>query len=161
MSQVFLSLGSNMGNRANYLEQAVQGLKDLPATHLLAVSPLYETSAWGKTDQADFLNLCLSVDTGLSPQDLLRHTQALELSLGRERHEHWGPRTVDIDILLYGHEVIREPHLTIPHPLMQERAFVLVPLADIAPSFQHPIFMKSIAELLEEVDAEGVRLVSD
>ncbi|MGT2757117.1 2-amino-4-hydroxy-6-hydroxymethyldihydropteridine diphosphokinase [Streptococcus ovuberis] len=160
MSQVFLSLGSNMGNRASYLDQAVQGLKQLPATQLLAISPIYETNAWGKTDQADFLNLCLAIDTDLSPQDLLHHTQALELSLGRERHEHWGPRTVDIDILLYGQDVVQEENLTLPHPLMQERAFVLVPLADIAPTIQHPIFLKSIAELLEEVNAEGVRAVN-
>ena len=105
MTRVYLSLGSNMGDRQGYLQKAVKALNDLPETEVKAVSSYYETAAWGLTDQADFLNLALALETKLPAETLLRSCQQIEKDLDRVRHEHWGPRTVDIDILLYGQEI--------------------------------------------------------
>ncbi|WP_164437888.1 2-amino-4-hydroxy-6-hydroxymethyldihydropteridine diphosphokinase, partial [Streptococcus equi] len=104
MTIVYLSLGTNMGDRKAYLQKAIQALASLPQTRLLAQSSIYETAAWGKTDQADFLNMACQLDTRLSATDFLKETQAIEQALGRVRHEKWGPRTIDIDILLFGNE---------------------------------------------------------
>lgn len=156
MTTVYLSLGSNMGERLVYLEQALLELDKLPKTHVTAVSSYYETAPWGKTDQDPFLNACCQLETKLSPQELLSHCQEVEQKAGRERHEHWGPRTLDIDILLYGEAVIDEPNLTIPHPYLSERAFVLVPLADIAPHIQDPVLEQSILTLLDRLDRSDV-----
>lgn len=158
MKDVYLSLGTNMGDRQAHLQQALAGLKTLPQSELVAISPIYQTAAWGKTDQADFLNLCVHLRTELGPQELLAQTQALELDLGRERHEKWGPRTIDIDILLFGDERIDRPNLKIPHPYMDQRAFVLVPLADIAGHVRHPVLDKKIGELLANLDGQEVEL---
>ena len=132
MTKVYLSLGSNMGDRQGYLQRAVEALKQLTDTEVEAVSSYYETAAWGLTDQADFLNLALALETQLPAESLLSACQAIEKDLDRVRHEHWGPRTVDIDILLYGQEIWETEHLIVPHPFMTQRAFVLVPLIEIA-----------------------------
>lgn len=155
---VYLSLGSNLGDRLSYLKQAIEGLSALAETSIRAISPVYETAAWGKKDQADFLNLCLHLETKFSPEDLLEQTQTLELRLGRERHEHWGPRTIDIDLLLYDQEIMETERLTLPHPYMDQRAFVLIPLADIATDLRHPVLSKTIAELLSQMDQSQVWL---
>ena len=105
MTRVYLSLGSNMGDRQDYLQKAVEALNDLAETKVKAVSSYYETAAWGLTEQADFLNLALALETQLPAETLLSYCQKIEKNLDRVRHEHWGPRTVDIDILLYGHEI--------------------------------------------------------
>lgn len=105
MTKVYLSLGSNMGDRQGYLQRAVEALKQLTDTEVETVSSYYETAAWGLTDQADFLNLALALETQLPAESLLSACQAIEKDLDRVRHEHWGPRTVDIDILLYGQEI--------------------------------------------------------
>ena len=115
MTKVYLSLGSNMGNRQDYLKKAVESLDRLLETEVKAVSSYYETAAWGLTDQADFLNLALALDTQLPAESLLSACQAIEKDLDRVRHEHWGPRTVDIDILLYGQEIWGTEHLKVPH----------------------------------------------
>lgn len=133
MTVVYLSLGSNVGERKAYLNQAVSLLNSLQGTRITKCSSLYETAPWGKIDQADFLNLCCELEIALSPQNLLLSCQKIERDLGRVRHEHWGPRTIDIDILLYGRSVITEDNLQVPHPFMTERAFVLLPLEEIAP----------------------------
>ena len=138
MTKVYLSLGSNMGNRQDYLKKAVESLDRLLETEVKAVSSYYETAAWGLTDQADFLNLALALDTQLPAESLLSACQAIEKDLDRVRHEHWGPRTVDIDILLYGQEIWGTEHLKVPHPLMTQRAFVLVPLLEIAENLVEP-----------------------
>ncbi|MFR2078748.1 MAG: 2-amino-4-hydroxy-6-hydroxymethyldihydropteridine diphosphokinase [Streptococcus sp.] len=131
MTRVYLSLGSNMGDRQGYLQKAVKALNDLPETEVKAVSSCYETAAWGLTDQADFLNLALALETKLPVETLLRSCQQIEKDLDRVRHEHWGPRTVDIDILLYGQEIWETEHLKVPHP-SGVRGFCLVPLIEIA-----------------------------
>lgn len=155
MTKVFLSLGSNIGDKKAYLESALNKLNQLPKTQVTSVSPFYETAAWGKTDQDVFLNLCCELETGLPAQELLVNCQQIEKDLDRVRHEHWGPRTIDIDILLYGDDHINEENLKVPHPYMTERAFVLVPLHDIAPTLD--ICGKSITSYLKKLNLEEVR----
>ena len=128
----YLSLGSNLGNREETLRKAVRQLAAADGVKTLAVSSLYETEPWGKKDQPSFLNIAVSQQTTLSPEELLALAQAVETELGRMRHERWGPRTVDVDILHIEGVERKTPTLTLPHPYMTERAFVLVPLAEIA-----------------------------
>jgi len=129
----YLSLGSNIGDRLDYLTQATKLLDEHPDIAVVKISSVYETAAWGLEDQADFYNIALEIETALSPIDLLEVCQKIELELERTRIRHWGPRTIDIDILLYNDVEIREEFLTIPHPYMLERAFVTIPLHEIAP----------------------------
>lgn len=155
MTVIYLSLGSNMGDRKDYLNRALRALNDLEQTQVSQVSSFYETAAWGKTDQEDFLNICCQLETNLKPQDLLCHCQKIEKELDRVRHEHWGPRTIDIDILLYGQEIIDDNNLKVPHPYMTERAFVLVPLLEIAPQLRLPDG-EALQKKLALVDASDV-----
>lgn len=153
--RVFLSLGSNLGDREANLERAV----DMLGANAIAVvrrSPLYETAPVGKTDQPAFYNMVVEARTSLPPRALLERAQAIESALGPPRTEHWGPRTIDIDILLYGGLTVAELDLTIPHPQMRKRAFVLVPLAAIAPDLALPDGTR-IADLLPDVAHQGVR----
>jgi 2-amino-4-hydroxy-6-hydroxymethyldihydropteridine diphosphokinase len=149
MPIAYLSTGSNMGNRAEMLEKA-NVLLEKKAGRLLALSKVVETPAWGKTDQPDFLNQVVKLETSLSPQELLNLNLGIEKQLGRNRVEKWGPRSIDIDILFYDNEIIDEPGLQIPHPWMHERLFVLEPMCEIAPDFVHPVLNKTIAVLLEK-----------
>ena len=128
----YLSLGSNLGNREETLRKALRQLAAADGVKKLAVSSLYETEPWGKKDQPSFLNIAVSLQTTLTPEELLALAQAVETELGRVRHERWGPRTIDVDILLIEGIERKTPTLTLPHPYMTERAFVLVPLAEIA-----------------------------
>ena len=137
MVRAFLGLGSNMGDRAGHLREAIRRL-DGPGLRVTARSGVYETVPWGLTGQATFLNQVIGVDTGLAPRALLDRCRAVEASLGRVRSERWGPRTVDVDILVYGDAVVRERDLTIPHRDLAHRAFVLVPLAEAAPGLRLP-----------------------
>ncbi len=129
----YLSLGANLGNREETLREAVRRLAAADGVKTLAVSSLYETEPWGKKDQPSFLNIAVSLQTTLSPEELLALTQAVETELGRVRHERWGPRTIDVDILHIEGVERNSPTLMLPHPYMTERDFVLVPLAEIAP----------------------------
>ncbi|MCY7195127.1 2-amino-4-hydroxy-6-hydroxymethyldihydropteridine diphosphokinase [Streptococcus dysgalactiae subsp. equisimilis] len=160
MTIVYLSLGTNMGDREEYLSQAVQYLAKIPNIHLLAQSSIYETAAWGKTDQADFLNMACQLDTQLTAADFLKETQAIEQSLGRVRHEKWGPRTIDIDILLFGEEVYDTKELKVPHPYMTERAFVLIPLLELQPDFKLPPNHKFLRDYLAALDTSDITLFS-
>ena len=149
MNHAYLSLGSNEGNRTLWLQKAI----DLIAEKCGVIgqrSSIYETAAWGITTQPDFLNMVISLQTDKTATELLALILAIETSLGRERTIKWGPRTIDIDILLYNKDIIQTSSLIVPHPFMQERRFTLIPLAEIAPHFIHPILRKSIAELLVE-----------
>jgi len=156
MHTIYLGLGTNIGDRAANLQAAITGLaKNLLVT---ALSPIYETAPWGITNQPDFLNMCLTVETDLSPNELLALLKNLEKEIGRVPGERWGPRLIDIDLLFYANQVIKTEKLAIPHPQLPERAFVLRPLADIAPDFVHPVLGETIAALAAKVDDdEGIR----
>ena len=153
----YLSLGSNLGDRKRQLLDAVEAIAALPSTTLLDRSHLYETAPWGMIDQPDFLNLCTKIDTGLRPLALLRHLQAIEASAGRRDEVRWGPRTVDIDILTFAAETIDEPGLTIPHPRLLERVFVLRPLLEIAPDLS--VGGRRLADVLGHLDERGIKRV--
>ena len=129
----YLSLGANLGNREETLREAVRRLAAADGIKMLAVSSLYETAPWGKTDQPSFLNIAVSLQTTLSPEKLLALAHDVETELGRVRHERWGPRTIDVDILHIDGVESNTPTLTLPHPYITERAFVLAPLAELAP----------------------------
>lgn len=153
MAEVFLLLGSNMGNSVEFIEKAVEGLQE-QVGKLIKSSALYQTAAWGKTDQPDFINQVLKLETELSPLEVLTTILGIERKLGRERTEKWGSRTIDIDILFYDQEVMACPELTIPHPFLQQRAFTLIPLAELEPEFVHPVYQKTVSELLDELESQ-------
>lgn len=148
-NDAYLLLGSNVGARHDNLGQALRALA-AQSGRIIAVSSVYRTAAWGKTDQDDFLNQVVLVRTTLSPQALLETVLQIEVSLGRQRTEKWGPRTLDVDILFFGDEVIHSESLIIPHPGIPNRRFTLVPLNEIAPGLVHPITGKTVKQLLEE-----------
>ncbi|AOH36672.1 MAG: 2-amino-4-hydroxy-6-hydroxymethyldihydropteridine diphosphokinase, partial [Gammaproteobacteria bacterium] len=155
-----VGLGGNVGDSARVLGQAFEALAGLPQTRLLATSALYRTPAWGLEDQADFVNAVAALETALEPAALLGHLFAIERRFGRVRaadgSDRWGPRTLDLDILLHGEAVIDEPGLRIPHPRLHERAFALVPLLDVLPEAVIP-GVGPAREALAAVDAGGVR----
>jgi 2-amino-4-hydroxy-6-hydroxymethyldihydropteridine diphosphokinase len=158
MKTVYLALGSNIGDRETNLRAAIERLSaaDIP---VLRESPVYETEPVGYTEQRWFLNMVVEAETGLFPMQLLTRTGKIERALGRVRGMANGPRTIDIDILLYGKAVVRAPRLEIPHPRMHERRFVLAPLADLAPDLRHPVTRKSVRQLLEAAPPQTMRLL--
>lgn len=149
MESVYLLLGSNEGDRRAWLRQAREALRQ-ECGALIAHSALYETAAWGLTNQPSFLNQAVHLTTPDEPQLLLSRIQAIEARLGRQRNVRWGQRTLDIDILLFGNRIINEVNLSVPHPHMPVRRFALTPLCEIAPGLTHPVLKKTIQELLDE-----------
>jgi 2-amino-4-hydroxy-6-hydroxymethyldihydropteridine diphosphokinase len=145
VNTAYLGLGSNLGNRRQHLAEAVRRLHVGPALQVVKVSSVYESSPVGVTGQPDFLNLVVQVATAHAPHELLAECLRIEADLGRVRHERWGPRTIDIDLLLYGDARIDDERLTVPHPRMRERIFVLAPLAEIAPGLK--LDGKTVGEL--------------
>jgi 2-amino-4-hydroxy-6-hydroxymethyldihydropteridine diphosphokinase len=159
MPIVYLALGSNLGDRRANLTAAVRGLP--PATTVLRASGIYETEPWGYLEQPAFLNQVLETETSLSPTDLLAALKRLETRLGRQATFRYGPRLIDLDILLYDQLVLNQSDLVIPHPQLSQRAFILVPLAELAPDLLHPLLWASMAELKDRIDLSGVKLVED
>ncbi|HEY3364196.1 MAG TPA: 2-amino-4-hydroxy-6-hydroxymethyldihydropteridine diphosphokinase [Symbiobacteriaceae bacterium] len=151
----YLSLGSNLGDRLEYLAEAARLLED-DHVRVVRVSSVCETVPQGKTDQPMYLNVGAAVETDLAPHDLLRRLQQVERTLGRVRSERWGPRTVDIDLILYGPAVIRTDDLVVPHPRVAERAFVLIPLLEIDPTLMFPGGEESLQAALARLPDQGV-----
>lgn len=148
MNLAYLILGSNLGNRETYLSEAIKLISER-AGKILNSSSIYNTAAWPpQSGQSDFLNQAIQIETELSADELLQTILDIELILGRKRAMKWDARTIDIDILFYNQEVIQAPNLTIPHAFLHERKFVLAPLAEIAKDLVHPVFKKTIGELL-------------
>lgn len=147
MPRLFLLLGGNLGDRVAYMEQARTKIAVWIGA-VTCLSKLYETAAWGKTDQPNFLNQVLEVQTKLQPEQVLYTINNIEQELGRERHEHWGSRVIDIDILFYDELMLQTQRLTIPHPHLHNRRFTLAPLKEIAPALVHPVLNETIEQLL-------------
>src|SRR5512138_985479 len=159
MPLVYLALGSNIGERRDNLRRAVSALA--PEVRVSAQSPIYETPAWGYEQQPPFLNMAVGAETALPPESLLAYVKRIETELGRTPSFHWGPRLIDIDILFYDDLVLNTPDLIIPHPRLHERAFVLVPLNDLAPGLVHPVLGQTVAGLLTCVDTAGITRLDD
>jgi len=150
MINVFLLLGSNLGSRELYLQDAIKLIGDDVAP-VKRQSAIYQTQSWGKTDEPDYLNQVIELETTLPAQTILQKVLAIEAALGRERREKWGARVIDIDILLYGDKIINHPGLIIPHPEMHNRRFTLEPLGELAPGLVHPVLNKRILQLKNEL----------
>lgn len=152
MANVYLGLGSNLGDREENLEKAIDALDDFDEINVTNRSRVFETEPYGKTDQPEFMNMCVEIETRMSPLSLLETVLGIEHSLGRVREEVWGPRIIDIDILLYEDLELELDDLSIPHKEMHKRSFVLEPLAEIAPHMKHPTLDKTVLELKEDLE---------
>ncbi len=157
----WIGMGANVGDRLGNFRTALAELASLDATRVVRVSSIYDTTPWGVADQRRFLNAVVELSTGLSPESLLRALNEVEQRCGRVRHERWGPRTLDLDILLYDDRVVETDDLVIPHPRLAQRAFVLVPLAELEPELEVPGLDATVAQLLGTLgdEAGDARLV--
>ena len=157
MNKVYLQIGSNIEDRILNIKKAIEEIKN-NIGNIMLESKLYESSAWGVKDQADFLNKVICIETDLNPEAILYSTQEIERLIGRKKREKWVEREIDIDILFYNNQEIKKRNLSIPHPLIQDRLFVLYPLNEIAKDFIHPSYNKNISELLKNCnDKESVK----
>jgi 2-amino-4-hydroxy-6-hydroxymethyldihydropteridine diphosphokinase len=150
MINVYLLLGSNLGDRKLFMDKAIQHIAEDIAP-VIKISPVYETQSWGKSDAPDYLNQVILLQTDMPAQEILKKILNIELILGRKREEKWGSRTIDIDILFYGDNIINEDGLHVPHPELHKRRFTLEPLSDLAPDLIHPNYNKSILQLKNEL----------
>ena len=155
---VYIALGTNLGERKANLRAAITSMP--PEVNVLAESHVYETPPWGYEDQPAFLNMVVKAETGLEPEPLLTYLKQIEAELGREQNFRWGPRLIDLDILFYDDLIIESPPLVIPHPRLHERGFVLVPLADVAADYVHPVLGEFVWELLSKADVSGIEPLS-
>ncbi len=160
MAKCAIALGSNLGNSLDTVTNALKSLTNIPGIELMATSSWYQTKPIGPP-QPDYVNGCAVLQVQLQPAELLTLLQGIELQFGRVRTEKWGARTLDLDLLLYDDLVMNTANLIIPHPYLTERAFVLLPLAEIAPNWIEPISKKTIAQLAKEVDCTGVKLMKN
>ena len=151
MEKAYLLLGSNLGDSKKYIFDAVTFIRS-KIGNVSRLSSLYQTASWGKMDQPDFINQVIQIETTLSPEQLLENILVIEKRLGRERLEKWGSRTIDIDLLLYGDQIIQGENLTVPHPFMHERTFTLMPLMELDPDLIHPVLKATIKQLFEGLD---------
>jgi 2-amino-4-hydroxy-6-hydroxymethyldihydropteridine diphosphokinase len=150
-STAYLLLGGNLGDREANLQRAIE-LLDQKIGKVISVSALYETAAWGKTDQPAFLNQAVSLQTRLTALEVLEHALSIEQELGRVRKDKWGERLIDIDLILFGNEIINIPDkLQVPHPHMQDRKFVMEPLAEIAPDVVHPVLRETMLDICRNI----------
>ena len=150
-SKAYISLGSNLGERENFIKFGIDNMNEGTHTKVVKASSVIETEPYGNLNQNKFLNAAVELETILGPYELLQFLHKIENEADRKRTEHWGPRTLDLDILIYENEIIYSEPLIIPHPDMKNRAFVLEPLFEIAPNLIHPIYLKSAKEMLEEL----------
>ncbi|MBD1228873.1 2-amino-4-hydroxy-6-hydroxymethyldihydropteridine diphosphokinase [Xenorhabdus griffiniae] len=158
MTRAYIAIGSNLANPLQQVNNALAALKKIPDTTFIARSSFYRTKPMGPQDQPDYLNLAVVLETQLSPETLLNHTQAIELEQGRVRKgERWGPRTLDLDIMLFGNHIINTERLTVPHYGLKQREFMLYPLAEIAPDLVFPDG-ETLAEQLKKVPENGLTL---
>ena len=152
----YLGLGSNMGAKKDNIENAIKAIDAINGIRVTRISSLYETAPWGKIDQEGFINAAVEIVTSLTPGVLLKRLQEVEIKMGRQRSEKWGPRIIDIDILLFGDEVLEGRNLTVPHPHMRDRLFVLIPLEEINSAIRFPDDGMDIKEvLIRVIDREG------
>lgn len=151
MQTAYLLIGGNLGNRLKNLKQAAEFIGSLGGK-ITGSSSVYETAAWGKTDQPSFLNQVIALQTNLAAADLMTAVLEIEEKMGRKRLDRYGPRIIDIDILLYGNEIHHSKHLKVPHPELPNRRFALVPLAELAADLIHPVLQKSVSKLLAECE---------
>jgi 2-amino-4-hydroxy-6-hydroxymethyldihydropteridine diphosphokinase len=151
---IYIALGTNLGDRETNLQRAKELLA--PKVVIEQESAIYVTPPWGYEDQPEFLNQVIKVKTCLNPRKLLKALKSIENKMGREKTIRYGPRLIDLDILFYGQRVVQKKNLCIPHPRLHERAFVLVPLGEIAPDFLHPLLKVRVQDLLSQVDTQGV-----
>ncbi len=151
MNDVYLLLGSNIGDRLLFMQQAIAHIENNIAP-VIKKSSIYETQSWGKTDEPDYLNQVIFLQTDMPAAAILHTVLAIEKTLGRKREEKWGSRIIDIDILFYDGLIVNEPGLQIPHPHLHERRFTLEPLVEIAAGFEHPALKKSILQLKNELN---------
>lgn len=158
--RAFVGLGGNIGDVETTLTEAMWSIDSLPQTSIRAQSKLYRSPPWGRTDQADFINAVVELQTRLAPRVLLNYLLEVEMRFGRDRSEgeKWGPRELDLDLLTYGEEVIDEPGMHLPHPHLHERAFVLVPLAEIAADLQIP-GLGQVSDLLTSIEVVGIEAI--
>ena len=150
--KVYVGLGSNLGERESMIRLALEDLSRLPETQLVRASSLYDTEPVGEVDQPNFLNAVAQLETGLSARQLMWNLRLIEKRLGRVRTQRWGPRTIDLDLLLYGDEVIDEPELRVPHPELTQRSFVLVPLVELDPLLVHPVTGETLLHHLSRLN---------
>ena len=155
MHLAYIGFGSNIGERLTYIQNSLHSLSAVEGITLKTISSIYKTEPVGNEAQDDFLNGVVSLETSLSPHTLLHTLKDIEVSIGRQHRTHWGPREIDMDILIYNDLCLQTPDLTIPHPEMHLRRFVLAPLAEIAPNLSHPVLNKSILSLLLSVNDDN------
>lgn len=158
MTAAYIALGSNLGDSRAHLAQAVDALSRLPGTRVTAQSRLYRTPPWGVLEQPDFLNAVVAIDTSLAPHDLLDAMLAIERAAGRIRDQRWGPRTLDLDLLYMQGVSLHDERLTLPHPRIAERAFVLLPLNDVAPALDIP-GQGIVSDLLSVMEQAGCEVI--
>ena len=152
MAKVFLSVGSNLGDREFLIRNAVEGLRAMPRTSVLRVSSLYDTDPVGEVEQPPFLNAVAWLESELEPRELLWHLLLIEKRMGRVRAQRWGPRSIDLDLLFFGDTALDEPDLKVPHPEAHRRAFVLYPLHELDPDFLHPVTGEHIRTMIKRLD---------
>lgn len=159
MNKAYLGLGTNMGDKQAYLKEACKIISDNTNINIVKISKVYKTKAWGYTNQDDFLNICIEVDTNLSPEELLEVCHEVENKLNRVRVIRWGPRTIDVDILFFNNIISTDENLTLPHPRIKERAFVLIPLMDLNKELS--IDNKTISYYLSNLEKEELKQVEE